>query len=29
MLKNPDFEQDHRSKTAEGVYRVAYDSIRL
>ena len=29
MLENPDFEQDHWSKTAEGFYKVGHDSIRL
>ena len=29
MLENPDFEQDHWSKTAVGVYKIDHDSIRL
>ena len=29
MLEYPDFEQNHYSKTAEGVYRKGHDSIRL
>ena len=29
MLENPDFEQDHWSRTAEGVYKIGHDSIRL
>ena len=29
MLKNPDFEQDHWSKTAEGIYKIGHDSNRL
>ena len=29
MLKNPDFEQDYWSRTAQGVYKIAHDSIRL
>ena len=29
MLKYPDFEQDHCSRTAEGVYKIGHDSNRL
>ena len=29
LLKNPDFEQDYWSRTAQGVYKIAHDSIRL
>ena len=29
MIENPDFEQDHYSKTAEGIYKVGHDSISL
>ena len=29
MSENPDFEQDHWSKTAVGIYKVGHDSIRL
>ena len=29
LLKNPDFEQDYWSRTAQGVYKKAHDSIRL
>ena len=29
MLENPDFEQDHWSRTAEGIYKIGHDSIRL
>ena len=29
MSENPDFEQDHWSKTAVGIFNVGYDSIRL
>ena len=29
MLKNPDFEQDHWSRTAIGIYKIGPDSIRL
>ena len=29
MTENPDFEQNHWSKTAEGIYKIGYDSIRL
>ena len=29
MLKNPDFEQDFWSGTAEGIYKVGHESIRL
>ena len=29
MLNNPDFEQDFWSKTAEGIYKIGHDSIRL
>ena len=28
MLENPDFEQDHWSRTAEGIYKIGHDSIR-
>ena len=29
MLENPDFEQDQVSRTAEGIYKIGHDSIRL
>ena len=29
MLENPDFEQDNCSRTAEGIYKIEHDSIRL
>ena len=29
MLENPIFEQDHWSRTAEGIYKLGHDSIRL
>ena len=29
MIKNPDFEQDYWSRTAQGVYKIGHDSIRL
>ena len=29
MLENSDFEQDHWSRTAEGIYKIGHDSIRL
>ena len=29
MLENLDFEQDYYSTTAEGVYKIVHDSIRL
>ena len=29
VIENPDFEQDHWSRTAEGNYKNAHDSIRL
>ena len=29
MLENPDFEQDHWSRTAEGFYKIGQDSIKL
>ena len=29
LLKNPDFEQEYWSRTAQGVYKIAHDSIRL
>ena len=29
MLKNPDFEQDCWSGTAEGIYKIGHDCIRL
>ena len=28
MSENPDFEQDHWSKTATGIYKIGHDSIR-
>ena len=28
-LENPDFEQNHYSRTAEGVYKIKHDSFRL
>ena len=28
MLENPNFEQDYWSRTAEGIYKTGYDSIR-
>ena len=29
MLKNLDFEQNKFSKTSTGIYKIAYDSVRL
>ena len=29
LLRNPDFEQNHWSRTAEGIYKIGHDSIRL
>ena len=29
MIQNPDFEQDYWSRTAQGIYKVGHDSIRL
>ena len=29
MLENTDFEQNYWSKTAEGIYKIRHDSIRL
>ena len=29
MSENPDFEQDHHSRTAKGIYKIEHDSIRL
>ena len=29
VLENPDFEQDHWSRTASGAYKIGHDSIRL
>ena len=29
MLENPDFEQSYLSETAEGIYRIGHDSVRL
>ena len=29
MSENPDFEQDYWSRTAEGIYKIGHDSIRL
>ena len=29
MIKNPDFEQNYWSRTAEGIYKIGHDSIRL
>ena len=29
MLENADFEQDHWSRTAEGIYKIGHDSVRL
>ena len=28
MLENPDFKQDYWSRTAIGIYKIGYDSIR-
>ena len=29
LVKNSDFEQNHWSRTAEGIYKIGHDSIRL
>ena len=29
LLKNPDFERNYWSRTAQGVYKIGHDSIRL
>ena len=29
MIKNPDFEQNHYSRTATGGYEIGHDSLRL
>ena len=29
MLENPDFEQDYYSRTAESIYKIGHDSVRL
>ena len=29
MLENPNFEQNYWSRTAQGVYKIGHDSIRL
>ena len=29
MLENPNFDQNHYSITSTGIYKIAYDSIRL
>ena len=29
LLNNPNFEQNHFSRTAKGIYKIGYDSIRL
>ena len=29
MFENPNFEQDHWSRTAEGIYKIGHKSIRL
>ena len=29
MIKNPDFEQNYWSRTAEGIYKTGHDSIRI
>ena len=29
MLKNPNFDQDHYSRTAQGIYKIGHDSFRL
>ena len=29
MLENLDFEHNHWSRTAEGIYKIGHDSIRL
>ena len=29
VIEYPDFEQNYWSRTAEGIYKIAHDSIRL
>ena len=29
MMENPDFERDYWSRTAEGIYKIGHDSIRI
>ena len=29
MNKNPDFEQNHYSRTSVGIYKIGYESLRL
>ena len=29
MLENPNFEQNHNSKTSTGIYKIGHDSVRL
>ena len=29
MLENPNFEQNFWSRTAEGIYKIGHDSIRI
>ena len=29
MVRNPNFEQNYYSRTSVGVYKIAYDSLRL
>ena len=29
MIKNSDFEQNYWSRTAQGIYKIGHDSIRL
>ena len=29
MLENPEFEQDYYSRTAESIYKIGHDSIKL
>ena len=29
MLENSDFEQDYWSRTADGIYKIGHDSIRI
>ena len=29
LLEKPDFEQDHWSRTVEGIYKIEHDSITL
>ena len=29
MLENPDFEQEHWSRTATGIYKTGHDSVRI